>query len=125
MDEIKTMRLYGTTSAEGAVTIKGTRSVLGELVAVQWIDGDLADGVGFTLSTINTEAANNLLVVANANSDKMYYPKEIPHKTEDGAALTATSGGDRVFPIMDGIPQLAITSGGDSKSGGCILFFRE
>lgn len=123
--KLKIMRLVGTSNSEGAVTIKGERSILGQLEAVQWIDGTFEDGVGFTLSTINTEGANNLLVVANANADKMYYPREIPHKTEDGAALTATAGGDRVKPMLHGIPQVAITAGGNAKTGGCILYYWE
>lgn len=122
---LKSMRLVGTTAVGGAATIVGN-SVVGKLYAVQWIDGDLEDGVGFTLSVTNSDAPTaTLLTVAAANEDKMYYPRELVHKTEDGAALTGTSGGDRALPVIAGTPQLAITAGGDAKTGGAILFWEE
>ena len=123
---LRKLKLEGTTDALGAATIKNAGAILGKLYAVQWIDGTLEDGVGFTLSVVNSDAPTaNLLTVAAANADKMYYPREIPHKTEDGAVLTATAGGDRVPPVIAGTPQLAISSGGDAKTGGCILFWEE
>jgi hypothetical protein len=118
------MRLVGTTAADGSATIIGERVVFGLLVAVQWIDGDLADGVDAVLSTIRHEAATTLLTLTNANDDALYYPRHLVH-SEAGTALTGTSGGDRAMPLICGVPQLGISSGGNAKTGGCIIVYQE
>src|SRR5512133_1944642 len=117
------MRLYGTTDGDGNATAIGSRSVRGLLYAVQWIDGNLADGVDGVLSTVNSDAANaNLLTLTNADNDALYYPRHVVH-SEAGAALTGTSGGDRAMPLLDGTPKLVISSGGATRAGGCVLYW--
>jgi hypothetical protein len=118
------IRLYATTDGSGDATVQASRPVFGLLDAVQWIDGSLADGVDAVISTIGHAASKTLLTLTNANNDALYYPRDLVHDAA-GAALTGTSGGDRCRPLMVGIPQLVISSGGDTLSGGCILYYSE
>lgn len=120
------MRLIGTTNASGAVTIDGENVVLGVLLAVEWIDGDLTDGVDAVLSCQSTISgvAQTILTLTDANNDAWYYPRSVVH-SEAGAALTGTSGGDRTPFILNGKPRLAITSGGDTHTGGCYLYYAK
>jgi hypothetical protein len=117
-------KLTGTTATGGAATITSINRVTGKLHAVEWIDGDLADGVNAVLSVVRDDTAPDytLLTLTDANNDAVYYPRVIIH-SEAGAALTGTSGGDRAMPIINGQLQLAITSGGDAKTGGAIVYY--
>jgi len=122
--KLKEMLLYGTCSSGGALTVNGTTAVFGRLYAVRWIDGDFADGVDAVISTQGHEASATLLTLTDANVDKTYYPGETIHSNA-GAALTVTTGSDVRLPIMVGVPRLVVASGGDEKTGGCILFYYE
>lgn len=123
---VKRVSLQGITGTTGAVNITGdARTILGRLYAVKWIDGTLDDGVGFTLSAVGGVVDTTLLTVAAANNDAMYYPRTLVNAMADGAALTGTSGGDRDLPIIDGYLKLAITSGGDTKAGGAIIYYLD
>ena len=117
---MKKMRLYGTTDGSGNATVNGEAPVNGcALYAVRWIDGDLADGVDAVISTQGADASATLLTLTNANDDATYYPREA---TCDN---TGTADGDTTLPFMQGTPRLVISSGGDTKSGGCILYYTE
>ena len=123
---LKWVKLYGTTATGGAVTVTAETSVRGLLHAVEWIDGDLADGVDAVLSVVRDDNAADytLLTLTNADNDLVYYPRVIIH-SEAGAALTGTSGGDRAKPVINGRLKLAVTSGGDAKSGGAIVYYED
>lgn len=116
--------LTGTTNGSGVLTLDGPTAVAGRLIAVEWIDGSLADGVDAVISCVNTSSGVNqtLLTLTNANDDAWYYPRALVHDAT-GTALTGTAGGDREMLIMNGTPRLAITSGGNAKTGGCILYY--
>ena len=122
MSNLVAVRLVGTTIADGTVTVTSEGAYSGLLHMVQWIDGDLTDGVDAVLSVTRNDAGvdNTLLTLTNANSDAVYFPRYIVH-SEAGAALTGTSGGDRCMHPVLGKLQLAITSGGDAHTGGCIV----
>ena len=122
MTAMKRMSLMGITSTAGGVTISGERSVLGRLYEVKWIDGDLADGVGAALSAVGGVVDTTLLTLTAANSDAVYRPRAVVHDAT-GTALTGTAGGDREMPVIDGVPTLVIASGGDTKTGGCIIYY--
>ena len=121
---LKWVKLYGTTASDGSLTVTAGSSVRGLLHAVEWIDGDLADGVDAVLSVVRDDNAPDytLLTLTNADADAVYYPRVIIH-SESGAALTGTSGGDRAKPVINGSLKLAITSGGDAKTGGAIVYY--
>lgn len=121
--KLKEMRLYGTTSALGALTVNGPRAVFGRLYAVRWVDTAL-DACTGTISTQGHEASATLLTLTSVNATATYYPRDLVHDAT-GSALTGTSGGDRTLPLMAGIPRLVIASGGATVAGGCILFYFE
>ena len=121
--KLKEMRLYGTTNGSGALTVNGPRAVFGRLYAVRWVDTALDSCTG-TISTQGHEASATLLTLSAQNTSATFYPRDLVHSAT-GTALTGTSGGDRCLPLMVGIPRLVISSGGDTKAGGCILFYFE
>jgi hypothetical protein len=123
---LRWIKLTGTTATGGGLTVTAVSRCAGKLHAVEWIDGDFADGVDAVLSVVrdDTAADYTLLTLTNADNDAVYYPRVIIH-SEAGAALTGTSGGDRAQPIINGILKLAVTSGGDAKTGGCIVYYED
>jgi len=124
MNNLRDMHLIGTTDENGDVTLTGDGAIKGRLVAVEWVDGDLADGVDGTLTMTSTPSGvdQTLLTLTDANNDAWYYPRTLLHGA-DGAALTGTSGGDREMYVLSGIPKLVIGSGGNAKTGGMILYY--
>ncbi len=117
---IRHIKLYGTTDSTGALMITATLPVEGLIHAVEWIDGDLADGVDATLSIDRDDDASDvtLLTLTDANTDKVYYPLVLASSSA-GADLTAIY--QRMF--VNGRLKLVVANGGDSKSGGCIVYF--
>ena len=125
MGKLKEIRINATTDGSGDSTDDAGKGVNnGRLFAVQWIGGDLADGVDAVISTQGHAASQTLVTLTNANDDKLYYPRHLV-QGEDGADLTGTQGGDRTMPLMCGVPRLVVSSGGATKTGGCILFYFE
>ena len=116
---IQTIKLTGTTDGSQNATIVAERPVTGYLEMVDWIDGDLTDGVDAVLSSTLTSSGTSqtLLTLTNANSDAVYYPGRVVDTT---AGAAATGVYDRF--VVDGYLSLAITSGGTSKTGGCIVY---
>ena len=125
LDEIN---LIGTTTTAGDATITATRSVLGKLYAVTWIDGTLADGVDGTLSvTSRPESAPDLtlLTLTDANDDAEYMPREPVHDNT-GTALTYNSTeGVTDMRVINGTLKLVIASGGDTKIGGMLVYIEK
>jgi hypothetical protein len=123
-NSLRDMRLIGTTNADGDATINGDGTIKGRLVAIEWVDGDLADGVGAVLTMQKTpsEVAQTILTLTAANVDAWYYPRTLVHDAT-GSALTGTSGGDREMYLIAGLPRLVISSGGNVKTGGAILYY--
>ena len=120
---IEEIRLIGTTETDGTLTVNADRSVAGLLHAIQWVDGDLADGVDAVVSVQGHDnMATVLSTLTDANSDALIYPRAPVH---DLAGVGLTLDGTRVAfdcPLVVGTPRLVVASGGDAKTGGCILF---
>lgn len=99
----------------------GVRPLL--LYAVEWIDGTLSDGSTATLTCEDTLSgvAQTLLTLANpkADADKWYRPRHLEHGA-DGSDLTTTT-----LPLVTGDLKLAIASGGNSKTCGCICYLMD
>jgi hypothetical protein len=60
--------------------------------------------------------------LTNANDDAWYMPREPVH---DNATTAVTfDGTNEIYDrqVVDGILSLVISSGGNAKSGGCIVF---
>lgn len=107
---MKEIRLIGTTSGAGAVTVISESAVFGYLARLTWVDGDLADGVDAVLSVINTSAGVNetLYTLTDANEDTVIFP---------GSSTTSWPS-----QVIVGTLSLAITSGGSAKTGGMIVY---
>ena len=127
---LKKVKLYGTTNGSGALTVVDTKATFGRLYAVEWIDGTLDNGGGGVLSCIRTGSGvdQTLLTLANPliDADAWYYPRVQEH-SQAGAALTfdGTRTKNDSMPVINGTLQLAITSGGATKVGGCIVYYLE
>lgn len=117
---LHSIKLTGTTDGSQNATITAEKAIIGYLEAVDWIDGDLTDGVDAVLSATLTSSGTSqtLLTLTNANSDAIYYPRRVVDTT---AGAAATGVYDRF--LIDGYLSLAITSGGASKTGGCIVYY--
>ena len=123
VDEIK---LYGTTTALGALTVNAEYPIMGEIVAIVWIDGDLADNNTAVISTQGAPASQTIMSIgaAEGDNDAIFYPRHIIH--DEGAdVLTGAAGGDRALPLAVGKLRMVIAAGGDKKSGGCVVYYRE
>ena len=127
MGDLEEVRLIGTTDDSGDATINANGSIFGTLHSVRWVDDDLADGVDAVLSMqspTNPSAAYDVLALTNANSDANYYPVELAH---DNTGATLPQGADKTAiykdPLLIGTPRLVISSGGDTKTGGCFVYY--
>lgn len=118
------VKLTGTTDASGDLTVTSEASYNGLLHSVQWIDGDLADGVDAVLSVTNTDAGVDftVLTLTNANADAMYHPRH-QIDTEAGAGVTY-DGTNEVYEMVPvvGKLKLVVSSGGDTKTGGVVVY---
>jgi hypothetical protein len=128
---LRPIKLYGTTDGTdgtaGALSITFGHKVVGFLKAVQWIDGDLADGVDAVVSVVSDDDAADytLLTLTNANDDAWYFPQT---PAQDNAGADVTTDGTQEFytdQIVNGKLKLVVADGGNVKSGGCIVFVEE
>ena len=117
---LKWIKLYGTTATGGALTVTSETPVRGLLHAVEWINGDFTDGVDAALSAVRDDNAPDytLLTLTDANVDRVYYPRELID-TVAGAEVA----GEYAKAVINGRLKLAVTSGGDAKSGGAIVYY--
>lgn len=101
------------TNGSGAFTGTVAGVGVGLLYAVQWVDGDLADGVGAVLSVASAVSAvdDTLLTLTAANADKWYYPRVVEHGNT-GSDLTTYA-----LQVVTGALKVVVSSGGDAKSG--------
>ncbi len=122
---MKDIRLKFTTSDAGAATVLGERAIHGKLFCVEYQPGTTDTGATITL-TCEGLASKPLLTKASAGtSNAWFYPRDLVHAVADGSALTGTSGGDRVCPLLAGVPKLVVASGGNAMSGAVVLHYEE
>jgi hypothetical protein len=112
------IRLIGTTDADGAANILSEASYNGVLHSVAWVDGDFADGVDAVLSVTSTDSGVDLtlLTLTDADNDALYIVRPLIAQV-NGAAGTDTAQ----YPVVGRI-KLAVTSGGNAKTGGAIVY---
>lgn len=123
---LKEIRLYGTTAADGSLTVNAVESMLGEIVAIAWVDGTFDNNVTAVISTQGSEASQTIMSIgaAEGDNDLVFYPRHIIY--DEGAdVLTGTAGGDRALPLAVGTLRMVVAAGGNAKSGGCVVYFRE
>jgi hypothetical protein len=89
------------------------------LVAMQWMDGDLADGVDATMTHTQFAPGNavtTLFTLTDANNDAPFYPRVVEHDTA-GAALAT-----RTMALCHGTLTLTVAAGGNAKAGQLWLY---
>ena len=119
------VKLTATTDGSGDATVTTDRVLNGELYAVQWIDGDFADGVDAVISVTSNDAAVDytVLTLTNANDDAMYYPRaQVQDLAGAGITYDGTNETHGVKVPIVGKVKLVVSSGGDTKTGGAVLF---
>lgn len=124
---MKTRVLTGTTSAGGDLTVNDTLSILGELYAIEFVQGTLDNAAtDVTVSVQSTESgvALTLLTLTNVTASGMYHVRHLAHG-EAGAALTGTAGGDRVKPLINGTLRMVVAQGGNAKTGGVVVYYEN
>jgi len=115
------------TATNTAATVLGTGAIFGRLYAIAYQPNTIATGATITITCNGPNGSSKpLLTKANAGTANVwFYPRDIVHGVEDGAVLLGTSGGDRVCPIVAGVPQLVVASGGTTFSGSVILYYED
>lgn len=109
-----------TTDASGDATATSAVDAFGKVLAVNWVDGDLVDGVDAVLSTVgNGRPDQTILTLTNANADAWHYPRLAASSTA-GAALTWY-----VEPIVTGKLKVVVSSGGDTKTGAIYVYIER
>jgi hypothetical protein len=117
---LRWVKLYGTTDASGDLTATSDLPVKGILLSVEWIDGDLADGVDAVLTLVRDDDAADitLLTLTDANNDAVYALR-YPVYDNTGAVINFLS----VEHFLNGYLKLVVSDGGDTKSGGMIVYY--
>ncbi len=115
-----------TGASSGAGDTTSGQDVLGKLYAILYKPGNIDTGATVTVTCEGPLAAKALLTKASAGTaDTLYYPRDLVHKVEDGAALTGTAGSDRALPLLVGKIKFAVASGANSKTGSIVVFYED
>lgn len=121
---MKRQLLSITTDGSGDATVNGS-VILGKLFAIEYRPGTIDTGATVTV-TCEADSSKPLLTKATAGTSNLwFYPRDLAHAVTNGAALTGTAGGDRVMPILHGVPRVVIASGGDTLTGSVIIYYEE
>ena len=116
------IKLDVTTDATGDGTDTATKAVNAFLYKIHFIDGDLADAHTAVLSVTQTPGGVDetawSTTAGDTNSDVWVYPLVNNVDTSNDAI-----SGVYAYPLMTGKPKLTIASGGNAKTGGCVLHF--
>jgi hypothetical protein len=123
---MKDVVLSITTNGSGAATVKAPSGVFGRLYAIEYIPGTLATGATVTITCNGIDGASWALLTLTSpgTSNLRKYPRDLVHDNS-GTALTGTSGGDRTCPLLAGIPQVVVASGGATAKGKVVLYYED
>jgi hypothetical protein len=121
------MLKLSTGASDGAATTVAATAICGELYAIEYQPGTIDTGATVTVTCVgNNGVAKPILTKATAGTtDSWYYPRDLVHAVADGSALTGSSGGDRVCPIVNGVLKAVIASGGNSKLGYVVVYYED
>ena len=114
---MKVIRLDVTTDTAGDGTATYASHVTGFLYAVQYVDGDFADGVDVDIDCVHGDLTYVLMDKDNFNTDQMAYPRTLEHLNTDGTDLST-----HCYPMVNGKPKATVAAGGSVKTGAFILF---
>lgn len=117
---LRDVKLTGTTDASGNLTVDADMQIAGLLFGIEWVVGSFDTGVDAVVSMQTTPSgvAKTVLTLTNANANAFYNPREAEHDNT-GAAIT----GAYCYPLVVGKPRLTVSSGGNTKTGTCILYY--
>jgi hypothetical protein len=107
------VKLSGTTSTGGTLTVNAGTTRLGVLYAAQLIDGSTDAGVDVTITCEQESLSIPLLVKADFNDDQMVYPRVAESKNTDG-----TASGGYCMPLVNGTLRM-VTAGASCTSWSC------
>ena len=119
MGPMKRLKLSGTADTSGDVTTTG-QAIFGKVYAILWNKGTCATGVDITVSIQNNDVANTLLVAANADASKYYYPRTLQHLDTDASNLATHTP-----PVAAGQARLVIAQGGNTLTGSVTIYYDE
>lgn len=111
-----------TTDASGDYVGEKVVKTPSRLIAAQWVDGDLVDGVDATLVCEDfspRDTSRTILQLTNANADALYYPK-VTGDTAAGVEITDAYES----PLVHGTLTLTVAAGGNVKSGSLVLYLQ-
>ena len=104
-----------TTNGSGAAT-GYTATVNGELVQIEYVKTDFADGVSFTVTSERT--GQTLWAESNVNASAVRAPGQQIHTTSGAAVIGATGGPSVAYlPLVNDRVKIVVASGGDTKTG--------
>jgi hypothetical protein len=110
-----------------AATVLGDHAVCGKLYAIEYQPGTIDTGATVTVTCNGPNGSSKPLLTKTTagTANAWFYPRDLEHAVADGAALTGTTGGDRALPLLNGVPQLVIGSGGTTFKGRVILYYED
>lgn len=112
-----------TTNAAGAKT-DYFEEFAGRILQIRYVKDDFADGVDFVFSLETTGVA--ILTGANVNASQTFVPRQPTHAVSDGAVLVYTGDNDEqcdfIYVAENERVKLAVTAGGNTKSGSFYLW---
>jgi len=114
---IKRETVSVTTAVGGAAT-GYSKPVNGQILSIQYVKTDFADGVDFTITLETTE--RGLWTELDVNASAIRAPRQPAH-SQAGAALHFNDEGDEPVPVpicaADERVKIAIANGGDGNTG--------
>ena len=123
--------LRGTTDAAGDVVVTAPTPHYGRLVGVEWVDGDLADNntsvLTCTGSPSGVVSTLNTLAAGEGDDDGWWYPTIAVHDLSAVGRFYNDESDEPVigYPLVNGYLKLTIAAGGDTKTGGAIVYVDE
>lgn len=116
-------RVTVTTAADGTVTAYSPR-LSGEIMQIEYVKTDYADGVDFTITGEATGIG--LWTESNVNASTVRAPRQASH-SQVGAALLFASGGTNVpvpIALANDRVKIVLAQGGNAKVGDFYILVR-
>lgn len=109
-----------TTLADGTKTVTAPSPIKGLVLAIDWVQGDIANTADVTV-TADTPVGETqtLLTLTNVSASKRYNVREVEH--DNVGAPTAS--GSTCYPLICGKPTITIAQGGNVKTGKVVLYY--
>jgi len=122
---LRDVRITAVTDGSGDSTDTAEMGISGRLYALEWVDGDCANGVDITvtLTSRSSGVSHQIFQADNVNDDAIYYPRAALHDTS--AVSVTYDGSNEIYDlvVVNGIPQLIVAAGGATKTCECLLYY--